>query len=130
MIRDFVLQEIEKLVAESGGHLAFEKDRSVSMTLESEQHRPRVADLHYECVSRLFATILKLVNKRAREELGDKRSELERTLRHVERAAVPAGYRNHDGARLWDYDRRTLNTIIRFINTLERRQAARRGLPV
>jgi hypothetical protein len=49
---------------------------------------------------------------------------------HLEHAALPAGYQNHDAARLWDYDRRHLNTAIRCIHELQRLQAIRRGQAV
>jgi hypothetical protein len=91
--------------------------------------REAVNELASDCGKRP-AALLKSAHKQAREELESKQYALESALRHVERAAVPAGYQNHDAARLWDYDRRTLNTIVRLINTLERRQALRRGLPV
>ena len=55
---------------------------------------------------------------------------LDQILHHVEQSSLPAGYQNHDAARLWDYDRRHLNTAIRCIHELQRLQALRQGQPV
>jgi len=70
--------------------------------------REAVNELASDC-GKKPATILASVRRKAHEAIESIRAELDQMLHHVEHAAVPAGYQNHDAARLWDYDRRHLN---------------------
>ena len=74
--------------------------------------------------------ILSVVYRDTKERLENMQHRLDQVLHHVERSSVPAGYQNHDAARLLDYDRRHLNTAIRCIHELQRLQALRQGLAV
>jgi len=88
--------------------------------------RELVNELATDC-GKKPAAILAVVRRKANESLQSMRGEL---IHQLEHASVPAGYQNHDAARLWDYDRRHLNTVIRVIHELQRLQAIRRGQPV
>jgi hypothetical protein len=91
--------------------------------------RELVNELASDCAKKP-ATILALVRRKALDALQSMRGELDRVTHHLEHAALPAGCHNHDAARLWDYDRRHLNTAIRCIHELQRLQAIRRGQAV
>jgi hypothetical protein len=91
--------------------------------------RELVAELASDCRKKPEG-ILSAVHRDAKECLETMQGRLDQVLHHVERSSVPAGYQNHDAARLWDYDRRHLNTAIRCIHELQRLQALREGIPV
>jgi hypothetical protein len=88
--------------------------------------RELVAELASDCRKKPEG-LLSVVYRTTRERLESMQGRLDQILHHVEKAAVPAGFQNHDAARLWDYDRRHLNTTIRCIHELQRLQAIRRG---
>jgi hypothetical protein len=91
--------------------------------------RELVAELASDCRKKPEG-ILSAVYREVKECLVSMQGRLEHVLRHVEQSSLPAGYHNHDAARLWDYDRRHLNTAIRCIHELQRLQASSQGLPV
>lgn len=91
--------------------------------------RELVAELASDCGKKPQG-ILGVVYREAKECLESMQGQLDQVLHHVEQSSLPAGYQNHDSSRLWDYDRRHLNTIIRVIHELERLRAARQGQAV
>jgi hypothetical protein len=88
-----------------------------------------VAELASDCGKKPQG-ILGVVYREAKECLESMQGQLDQVLQPVEQSSLPAGYQNHDSSRLWDYDRRHLNTIIRVIHELERLRAARQGQAV
>jgi hypothetical protein len=72
--------------------------------------------------------ILSTVYREAKEHLENAQYQLDQVIHHVDQSSLPD--HNHDSSRLWDYDRRHLNTALRCIHELQRLQAARQGQPV